>query len=292
MADRQVAALAPVGTPGKHARRGWFEKTVEDITGTLEATVFAEEMAALPGLLQRIDPRAKAVAALALILAASLSHSLLTLAMLYVLALALALAGRIPLVFFIKRVWLFLPFFTAVIAVPALFNVITPGRPVVTLLHDPLVAITEQGLRTAAFLLLRVATSVSFAIILVLTTRWGVLLGALHALHVPQVFVLILGMTYRYIFLLLHTANDMFLARRSRLVGRIPGSADRVWIANSMGALLGKSYHLSDQVYLAMVSRGFRGEAKLLEPLRLRPLDWACMIAALLVPALVIVLGR
>jgi cobalt/nickel transport system permease protein len=118
------------------------------------------------------------------------------------------------------------------------------------------------------------------------------LLNALRALRVPQVFVLILGMTYRYIFLLLHTTNDMFLARKSRLVGRVPGRDERLWIANSMGTLLGKSYHLSDQVYLAMVSRGFRGEAKALDALHMQARDWLWMLAALLVPVAVYLAGR
>ena len=47
----------------------------------------------------------------------------------------------------------------------------------------------------------------------------------------PDVFILILGMTYRYIYLLLHTANDMFLSRKSRMVGRLNGSEDRRMIA-------------------------------------------------------------
>lgn len=286
-----AATLTPVGVPGRRARRGWFEKTVEDITGAIESTVFAEEMASLPGLWQRVDPRSKIVAAVALILAASLAHSLLTLLILYVLALMIAAGGRIPLAFFVKRVWLFLPFFTAIIALPALFSFVTPGRPLLVISSQPEIAITEQGVRTAAFLLLRVACSVSFAVILILTTHWGTLLTSLRALHVPQVFVLILGMTYRYIFVLLRTTNDMFLARKSRLVGRVAGQHERVWIANSMGALLGKSYHLSDEVYLAMVSRGFRGEARMLEPLKLKPLDVVCMIAGLLAPVAVIALG-
>lgn len=287
--DRESSdALSSFRPAGRKTRRGWFEKTVQDITGTLESTVFAEEMAALPGLWQRVDPRSKIVGAVALILAASLAHNLLTLAILYALALLIAAAGRIPLAFFVKRVWLFLPFFTAMLALPAIFSFVTPGRPVLLLSSQPEIAITEQGLRTAAFLLLRVACSVSFAVILILTTRWGRLLTALRALHVPQVFVLIMGMTYRYIFLLLHTTNDMFLARRSRLVGRVAGQGQRLWIANSMGALLGKSYHLSDEVYLAMVSRGFRGEAKGLEPLRLHPADLVWMVAGLLAPAAVI----
>jgi cobalt/nickel transport system permease protein len=146
--------------------------------------------------------------------------------------------------------------------------------------------------RAATTLILRVGASVSFAAILILTTRWGVLLSALRGLRVPQVFVVILGMTYRYIFLLLHTTNDMFLARKSRLVGRAPGSSERAWLAGSMGTLLGKSYLLSDEVYLAMVSRGFHGEAKTLEPLHMRPFDIAVIAGAVLVPILVIVLGR
>lgn len=292
MATDRPTSLVPVGAPGQRARRTWFERTVEDITGTLEATVFAEEMAALPGLWQRIDARTKIVGALGLILAASLARTIPTLVILYTLALIVAMAGRIPLGFFVRRVWLFLPFFTAIVAVPAIFSFVTPGRAVLTLSEQPPIAITEQGLRTATTLLLRVATSVSFAVILVLTTRWGMLLNALRALRVPQVFVLILGMTYRYIFLLLHTTNDMFLARKSRLVGRVPGRDERLWIANSMGTLLGKSYHLSDQVYLAMVSRGFRGEAKALDALHMQARDWLWMLAALLVPVAVYLAGR
>ena len=37
----------------------------------------------------------------------------------------------------------------------------------------------------------------------------------------PDVFVLMLGMTYRYIYLLLRLTNDMFLSRRSRVVAQL-----------------------------------------------------------------------
>ena len=36
----------------------------------------------------------------------------------------------------------------------------------------------------------------------------------------PQVFILMLSMTYRYIFLFLHTINGMFEARKSRMVAQ------------------------------------------------------------------------
>src|SRR5512142_2159135 len=108
-----------------------------------------------------------------------------------------------------------LPFFTAVTILPALLR-----APEAAMLRLPLgLVITRTGLTTVLLLLLRVSTSVSLTLLLILTTPWNTVLTALGVLRVPDVFILILGMTYRYIYLLLHTANDMFLSRKSRVVG-------------------------------------------------------------------------
>ncbi len=269
--------------------RGYFEKTLAGFTDTLEQTLFADEVARQEGWLQSLDPRAKLVGAVALLIAVSFSRNLLVLVALYLLTLPVAFASRVPMGFYLKRVWVFMPFFTGVVALPALFSPFTPGAPLVTLidLAEPrfTLAITWPGVITAAFLLLRVATSVSIAVLLVLTTRWAVLLKALRVLRVPQVFVLILGMTYRYIYVLLHAANNLFLARASRRVGVISGAEERRWLTASMGTLVSKSYALSDDVYRAMLSRGFQGEALVMETLRWRAAD-AWGLALLLAVAL------
>ncbi len=280
----------------KRHTRGFFEKTLGDITGALERTLFAEEIARQHGLLQSLDPRAKLVGALAMLIAISASHNLLVIVTLYLLTLPVAAASRVPMGFYLKRVWLFMPFFTGVVALPALFNVFTPGTPLVTLidLASPRVylAITLPGVVTAAFLLLRVGASVSIGVLLILTTRWATLLKALRVLRVPQAFVLILGMTYRYIYVLLHTANNMFLARTSRVVGRVSSADDRRWLAASMGTLFAKSYELSDQVYLAMQSRGFRGEAQVMDALVWRRVDWLWLAAFVVVAGISVWMGR
>ncbi len=272
-------------------RRGFIERSIADITATLEEAIFSEELAGKDGLLQNLDPRVKVITFLALLLAVSLSKGLLIIMALYFLTLLLAWRSRIPLGFFIKRVWLFMPFFTGLVALPALLNVFTPGDPIVTLWQTERfhLAVTVQGLRAATFLVLRVGVSISLALLSVLTTPWATLLKALRILHIPQAFILILGMAYRYAFLLLHTANSMFLARRSRTVGRMSGGENRRWIAASTSTLLAKSYHLSQGVYLAMLSRGFQGEAQVLGTFRLKPSDWLWG-ATLLVVALLAVL--
>jgi cobalt/nickel transport system permease protein len=273
-------------------KRGVIEQGLANITGSLEQALFAEEIARLPGFLQRLDPRVKVISVLALLLAVSFSHSLVVIAGLYAFSLLLAYASQVPMDFFVKRVWLFMPFFTGIVAIPAIFSFITPGTPLVTLWSSPMVAITAQGVRTALFLLLRVGTSVAYAVLLVVCTPWNTLLKAFSVLRVPQVFILVLGMTHRYIFLLLHTANDMFLARQSRVVGQMSSADHRRWISASMGVLLSKSFHLSNEVYLAMLSRGYRGQARVMDAFQLRALDWASGAAAMAVAGVAIFLGR
>jgi cobalt/nickel transport system permease protein len=273
----------------KHTHRSSFiERTLVEINRTLEQTLFAERTARGRGLLQRLDPRLKILATLLILLAVGLSYSLVVIAALYLLILGLALLSRVPLAFFVKRVWVFVPFFTGVIALPALF--ITPG-PILAQLPLGLV-ITRTGLTTALFLLLRVGTSVSTAVLLVLTTPWNSVLKALGVLRVPEVIILILGMTYRYIHLLLHLTNDMFLARKSRLLRRLKGTEERGLIAATSGTLLNKSLQMSSDVFLAMQSRGFRNYPRTMDTFKMQRIDWLSAAVVFIAVAAAIWLGK
>jgi cobalt/nickel transport system permease protein len=273
---------------------GVLEKTLGDITNALEQTLFAEEIARGDGLLQSFDARAKLLGALAVLVAISASHNLIIIFALYTLTLPLAALSRVPMGFFLKRVWVFMPFFTGIVALPAL--VITPGPALIPLVNWPSppvhIAITLPGVVTAAFLILRVGASVSVAVLLILTTRWATLLKALRVLRLPQAFVLILGMTYRYIYVLLHAANNMFLARKSRVVGHMSSASERNWLGASVGVLFSKSYALSDAVYLAMQSRGFRGEAQVMDTMSWRVRDGVGLFAFVALAAIAIWAGR
>jgi cobalt/nickel transport system permease protein len=269
---------AEVGT-GRSERMGWLEKTIAGITGSIERAVFTEEHARAAGWLQGVDPRAKLGMFLALILAASLTASPLVLAALYSILLVTAAASRIPFEFFVRRVWLGIPLFAGIVVIPAIFFVPGPRLFVVDL--GPLtIAPSIPGLQGAILFVARVGVSVSLAVLLVLTTPWADLLKSLKAIRVPQLFILVLAMTYRYIFLFLHLANGMFEARKSRTVARTSGGEHRRWISGSMGNLLNRSVKMSNDVYAAMVARGFEGEMRTLSRYRMRAADWAALIGA------------
>jgi cobalt/nickel transport system permease protein len=268
---------------GGHRHRGnLLDSLADGVLHAIEHALDADRIASQDGLLQKIDPRIKLVGMVGLIVVAVAARSLATLFCLFLAGTALALASRVGAPRLARQIWLPVLAFTGAIALPAVFLV--PGN---VAFHLPILPwpATEQGLRSAAFLVGRSETSATFALVLILSTPWPHLLKAMRFFRAPIVLVVILGMTYRYIFLLLETAHQMFVARRSRLVGPLsPGERRRV-AASAAGALLVRTLDLSADVHLAMISRGYRGEAHLLDDFRLKPMDWLALGGFALVAA-------
>lgn len=278
-------AMCPCGCIGKRRKRSFVETTLTGGADLLRQVMFSEDVAAGPGLLQRLDPRVKLASLMVLLVATGLVHHVGVLAVVYACALGLAVASRLPVGFFVKRVWLFVPIFTGVVLLPATLSIVMPGDVVLTLWswHGIPQGFTAQGLTSAALVVTRVATSISLVVLLTLTTSWTRLLAALRFLGVPRMFVMIIGMAYRFIFVLLGTVTDMYQARKARTVGaQAHDRAARAFLSASAGHMFGKAHHLSEEVHQAMVARGYRGETHLIETFRLTTLDLAasCVVLA------------
>jgi cobalt ECF transporter T component CbiQ len=288
---RAEPGLCPCGCIGRRRKGNFVEKTLLGTSGVVRQALFADDVANERGLLQALDVRVKIVTIMALLVATAFVRSIAMLGVLYGATLVLATASRLSLLFFVKRVWLFVPVFTAIVVLPATLNVVTPGTVVIPLgtwFGHPL-GVTSEGVHGAAIIVIRVATSISFAVLLTLTTPWNRLLGGLRALFVPKMFVLVLGMAYRYVFQLLSAVEDMYTARRARTVARDAHTASgRRFVAASAGALFGKAHGLSEDVYLAMVSRGYTGDHRPLRSPRLRAVDAAWVLGCLATIAIVI----
>ena len=271
------------------ARRGrgpdFVARTLAGLTDTLVRAVFSEEQARRPGLLQGRDPRAKTVAVLLMLVVVGLARSTGLILLVHITALLLAYFSMIEVGPFARRVWLGVPLFAGVVILPSLF--LLPGAPLLVLLAVPpaWLAVTDTGVAVATRFIIRVATSVSLALLLVSTTRWTDLLRALKVLRVPEGFLLVLGMTYRYLFLFLHAASGFFLARRSRTVGRTSGGEQRRWAGGAAGSLVGRSVRLSNDVMLAMRARGFGGELRSLDHARMKDEDWLLLALSVVAAA-------
>jgi cobalt/nickel transport system permease protein len=276
MAAQQIAAAPPLPMKRKKLKPGFVEKTLAGISGNIEQAVFSEENARRDGFLQRRDPRAKLLSFIALVVATGLSRDWFVLLALYAVVLAAAAISAIDMGLFIKRVWLGMGLFSGIVIIPSIFFIGSHE-----LFHIPLgsfnLVVHRDGLIAAGIFVLRVCTSVSLAILLILTTKWADILKSLRVLRVPSIFVLVLAMTYRYIFLVLHTANGMFLARKSRIVAKTSGGEQRWWVVASIGVLMSRSFKMSEDVYQAMLARGFQNEMRTIDNYRMRIADWALL---------------
>jgi cobalt/nickel transport system permease protein len=287
-------AAIPVSGKRRSAGKGFVERTIDGTARFLRDAILSEAIAKRQGLLQALDPRVRLCTLLTLIATVSLMRSPVTIWGVYLFVLLLAVSSSVSLLFFIKRVWLFIPLFSAVIVIPALFNVVTPGEPLWTMVHlagshdfgpyhiPEAISITRQGVLTATTFIGRVAASVSLAVLLTLTTRRSDLLRALVALRVPQIFILILGMTYRYIILLVQAVQNIHIARRSRTLRYGSARTEQRWVASRMGYLFKRTWLMSQEVHRAMLSRGFSGEVRVLSVFKTRNYDYAwCLFVAI-----------
>lgn len=277
------------GRGGRGQRPAFLEATVRGLLNTIEQSIFAEGMAQSKGLLQRVDPRVKLPGLAALICCTIAIQRLWILAALLLLTVALAALSNISLRQVATRVWMAVAGFTGLIALPAVFLV--PGQP---LLKAPLAGFgaTAEGATSALFLVLRAETAATLAFLLVLSTPWNRLLRALRSFRVPVALLVILETAYRFIFVLLQTAQNMFESRRSRLIGHLDAPEQRRLATATIGVLLDKSLQFSTDVHVAMQARGFRGEAMLLDDFRLGRNDWLQLSAFLAFAVVFVWTGR
>ncbi len=282
-----------VATPAAALRRPGgrtWRKAVGSLARLLEEMLAQEAIARRPGFLQMIDARAKVLGLIGLIVVVTLVQQISTLVLALAVCLLFAGLSHVP-ARMLWRTWLVVPLFSAAIALPALLNVITPGRPVLTLWHFqgtpggpwalPTLAVTDAGLYVAGRFILRIVVCITLAMLLKTTTQSNRLFHGLRMLGVPALFVMLLSMMERYLTVFVRAAAEIHLAKISRSVAAVSLRQEQAWVAAGMGALFRRTQALGEDVYLAMVSRGYTGEVHLLEEPRWQLTDWAFLMIIL-----------
>lgn len=242
---------------GGQKARGFIEKSLKNFASVLKKA-FTADYAARDGVMQRLEPRARLAGFFFLLLAAALSESWVFISSLFALTVCLSIITKVGAATLLKRA---LPamVFTAVLAAPAVFSFVTPGFALVDIGG---LTITVEGLKTALFFVLRVSMMAALASLAVLTTSQADFFRGLGKL-LPGFFVTALFFTFKYVLILVKTAIDASLARKSRTIeGQGVKEAQR-WFASRAAFILKKSLNMAEEVSMAMVSRGFDGKVRL-----------------------------
>ena len=230
-------------------------------------------------LIHKLDPRIKILVTVGFILSNALlpDGSWLAFALAWLFVLIINDASNVGLGFSLKRSFIALPF--AVVAFSAIFSPL--GNPLaewdlgfITLVP------TDFGLVRFFSIMIRSWISVQMAILLVATTQFPDLIHAFEHLRIPRTLTTIIAFLYRYLFVLSNEALRILRARDARSAGfpGIKSGGSLPWRIKTTGSMAGqlflRSYERSDRIYNAMISRGYAGHIRTLNPHVIDRADW------------------
>jgi cobalt/nickel transport system permease protein len=130
--------------------------------------------------------------------------------------------------------------------------------------------ISRSGSMQAFSILTRAFACVSCLYFLMLTVPFTEILETLRRLRFPVLLTDLLLLMYRFIFVLLKTANEFWTAQQSR-GGYSTWRTGMKSLALLIGQLLQRTLQQYNQFSLGLATRGFTGEFRVWRPRRYRP---------------------
>ena len=220
--------------------------------------------------LRDVHPWQKFLFAIALFVITFISRPDVQIAIVIWLAIWIIYHAKIPANLYLKIITTASIFL--IISLPALIiNIISISSP--DLLADSLggiiinkwyIYLSYTGWQQALAIFCRSLASISCLFFLLLTIPFAEILQILRQLGLPAILTDLLLLMYRFIFILLATANQLWLAREAR-----NGHSSWQLAMGSLGMLIVQLLHNTFQRYrqfsLSLDSRGFNGEFRFLQ---------------------------
>ncbi len=204
-----------------------------------------------------LDPRVKILVSFAFILfVVSLpKYELSALTPFFIYPVFLLTAGGIPFNAIAKKVLFISPFAVFI----GIFNPLLDTAVVMQVFSWSVTG----GWISFFSIIVKFILTVSTALLLIAVTSFPGICESLERLRLPKIFVIQLLFLYRYLFVLLQESLTMIRAREARSFGK-KGREIKTFI-RLISVLLIRSVERAERIYQAMVSRGFRGEIRVLK---------------------------
>jgi cobalt/nickel transport system permease protein len=173
--------------------------------------------------------------------------------------------GQTPFKFYLKLMLIPITFLiVGVVTIAVEISVSRESFIAALFIFDRYIGVSKTSLVTAAVIFFKALGSVACLYYLSLNTPMVALLSALRKMRCPKLIVELMSLIYRFIFVLMETAETMLTAQTSRLGYARLSSGYR-----SMGMLLStlfiRAYKKSDELYTSLEARGYEGELNVLE---------------------------
>ena len=235
--------------------------------------------------IHQLTPRTRTLAAIILAFIIACCHEILPLLaalgcaiiLIFTARINLFKAGRRLLVIagFLLLIWIVLP--------------LTCGGPVIW--EYAFLKIGQTGVDLALELTLKTSAMLLIFLALISTMSTADLAHALHSLKLPPKLVLLLLITYRYIFLIEDELQTMLRAARIRNFQPDTSLHCYRTYANLLGMLFVRSAERAQRIHKAMLCRAFDGRFHSLTEYHNRPRDY-CFLGFIFILSIVIIIGE
>jgi cobalt/nickel transport system permease protein len=239
-------------------------------------TLTLDHFAVSAAPLGRFDPRWKLAALVPATIAAALLRTVPTAAAALLFALVLALLSGITWAWYARRL-------ATVAAFLAVFVLCLPWLVPGDGWDLGPAHVSAAGLELALVIALKAFAIVTLMLVLWASAPLDSTLKAAHALHVPGLFIQLIVLTFRYVFLLSEELARLRIALRVRGYRNRANLHSYRTVGHVTGSLLIRSYERAERVGQAMRCRGFDGRFRSLAEFHTRLADvagFAAIIAA------------
>ncbi|MBU0488200.1 MAG: cobalt ECF transporter T component CbiQ [Bacteroidetes bacterium] len=260
-----------VRQPGR-LRYPFVDRTLRKAGAVITAGYLQWETAAGNGMMQRTDARVKTLFLLFFVVLVGLTRPLSSQMFFSGYLLTLFALSGINFLPIILRTFIFAFIFGFLVAAPAMLNIFVDGEIVLNIAtlsksHQiwiytipQHIGITREGTFIAFGLFFKVFNSVTLSSLIIFTTPFTEIIRSLRIFRVPSALLMVITLTYKYIFVLSHSIGDMYRGMKSRLIRNLRSKESRKIIAGRIAFIFTKSWKRYEEVFNAMTARGYTGQ--------------------------------
>ena len=268
----------------KKGKLPFLDKTIHKIAVTVKLMYFQSEVTSGKKIFH-IHPQIKVFSFIYLIVIISLAHTLKSQLVATLFIILFYLISKTSYKYVYKKITFLSLVFGLLIFLPASLNVITPGKivfKIVTLnssshfwIYDipPVIAITDTGIHVVELLFLRVLNSVSLALFFLYSSSFPQLIKGFKIFFVPDIFLMIVSLAYKFIFILSKSIEETYFAIKSRLAGNIRNKNVQDIISGRVFYVFKKARNNYENTYTAMISKGYNGKVNFQNEKKIKAVD-------------------
>jgi cobalt/nickel transport system permease protein len=247
----------------KRSKLSFLDWTILNSASAVKSIPLQAENAAKENFIHKFNPHVKLISLIYFVIVISIVSNLYQQVLITVFIFSQYLLARFKVFQVYRKIFFLVFIFGFLVVLPASLNIITPGKIIFNLITfdkpshlwiykiPQNIGFTENGIQVILLVFLRVLNSVSFALFFVFTTPFSSFIKCFKIIGVPDTFLMIISLAYKYIYILSRTIEETYFALKSRLAGNVKSKNIRNLISGWIFFILKKSRIIYENTYLA-----------------------------------------